>query len=108
MALHGWGCAGFTWKRGPCPADLPTAMQAAEPGRTLPKTPGITLRTKTGTDRPEQSGQASRVRGSRKQERQVWEKDGASSDLPPNSVRRSLDWVLLPPDRLDVSPCSGH
>lgn len=66
-------------------------MQAAEPERTLPKTPGITLGTKTGTDWPEQSDQASRVRGSRKQERQVWEKDSTSSDLPPNSL--SAAWT---------------
>lgn len=78
---HGWGCAGFT-----SPADLPTAVQAAEPGRALAKKPGITLGTEIGEDWSEQSSQASRVRGSKKQERQVWEKDNTSSGLPPSSL----------------------
>lgn len=84
---HGWGCAGFTWQRGPCPADLPCAVQAAQPGRALPKTPGITPGTKTGEGWPEQSGQASRVRGGKEQERQVWQKDSTSSEFPSNSLR---------------------
>lgn len=66
---------------------IPSALQAAEPGRALPKTPGTTLGTKTAGDWPEQSGQASRVRGGKKQDRQVWEKESTSSELPPNILR---------------------
>lgn len=62
-------------------------MQAAEPGQGPAKTPGITLGTKTGESQPEQSGWASRAGGGEEPERQVWERDSTSSELPPNTLR---------------------
>lgn len=91
--------------------NIPTALQAAEPGQEPAKARGITLGTKTARDWPEQSGQASRVRSGKKQNRQVWEKDSTSSELPPNILRaawtgpsaarspgrESLSWPSNPP-----------
>lgn len=62
-------------------------MQAAEPGQGPAKTPEITLGTKTGESQPEQSGWASRAGGGEEPERQVWERDSTSSELPPNTLR---------------------
>lgn len=103
---HGWGCAGFTWQRGPCPADLPCAVQAAQPGRALPKTPGITPGTKTGEGWPENLARQVESGAARSRRDRFGRRTA-----PPQSFLQTAcapGPVLPRPDRLDVSPCSGH
>lgn len=82
---HSWAVLGSRWQPGRVQQTLPLPCRQLSLGGHA-KTPGIILGTKTGQDWPEQSGQASRARSGKEQERQVWERDSTSSEFPPNSL----------------------
>lgn len=102
-----WGCAEFTWQRGPCPADHPTAVQELSLGGHWQK------------HRESPWGRKLRKTGLNNLARQV--ESGVARSRTDRFLRRAAapqsflqtfcaqpGPVLPRPDRLDVSPCRGH